>query len=119
MRDAKTLSASCSWPVSRKAVPIDAWDWPSMKSLMAFVPSDVMPGASPMRYASSKHPMLRTRSDSRLQPSTPMASTTAMPTGLFAQTPPSMRPTWSVVTCRGKNVGAAAVARAASTARDL
>src|SRR5216684_6146554 len=66
-----------------------------------------------------EQPRLKTHMSSRGHPSTPTASTTARPVGLFAHTPPSISGTPVVSQYVGKYVGAAAVAIATSTARVL
>jgi hypothetical protein len=64
-------------------------------------------------------PMLRIFSLSAGQVSIPIASIDATPIGLLAQTPPSTSSIASSVVCGCRNVGAAAVAIAASTAETL
>lgn len=60
-------------------------------------------------------PRLRTRNESRGHSSMPVASTSAMPTGLFAHIPPSTSGIPAEERCVGKYVGAAAVESATST----
>src|SRR3989344_4024813 len=113
----------CSWLVSIAAVPREAEFCACMNRSIALrpqydKPSDgrIMP---PVLTGSLVHPILNTLISDAGHPSTPIASTTARPTGLFAHTPPSTNGDPLGKRCVGKYVGAAEVDRATSTTSRL
>src|SRR3989344_6524214 len=106
----------CSWLVRTAAVPRDAESCACINRSMTLMPQYDRPNdvraVLPVPMGSLVHPILNTFISDAGHPSTPIASTTARPTGLFAQIPPSTNGEPLGMRCAGKYVGAAEVERA-------